>query len=154
MTCKLLHIAMLWKLRWRRACSIRTGVTEWIMEDNMLKSVVAVSVAMLLLGSSAMAQGTAARACAADIQGLCGGIEPGRGRIAACVKEHFKDLSEPCKTPLAPIAASVKACAADVKQNCANAHRRIAIVACMKSTLANLSDTCKSALAQVVARRR
>jgi hypothetical protein len=119
----------------------------------MLKGVLAISAALLLLGSNAMAQGVA-RACAADIRALCGGVEPGQGRIAACVKEHFKDLSDACRNPLATAAAGAKACAADVKQHCASARRRPAIVACMKSTIANLSDTCRSAIAQVAARRK
>jgi hypothetical protein len=119
----------------------------------MLKSVLAISAALLLSGSGAMAQGGAARACGADIKTLCGGVEPGQGRIAACVKERFKDLSEPCRDLLSTTAAGARACAADVKQNCANARRRSAIVACMKSTLANLSDTCRSALARVAAGR-
>jgi hypothetical protein len=101
-----------------------------------------------------MAQGGAARACVADIGALCGGVEPGQGRIAACVKERFKDLSEPCRNLLTTTAAGARACGADVKQNCANARRRTAIVAWMKSTLADLSDTCRSALARVAASRR
>ena len=119
----------------------------------MLKSVLAISAALLLLGSSAMAQG-AAKACAADIKTLCAGVEPGQGRIAACVKEHFKDLSEPCQKLMATTAAGVKACGADVKQHCTNARRRAAIVSCVKATLADLSDACRSAISQVAARKK
>ncbi len=116
----------------------------------MLKTVMAIGTALLLFGSSAMAQG-AARACAADIKALCAGVEPGQGRIASCVKERFKDLSAPCQNLLAKSAAAAKACAADIKKDCADKRRRSAIVACLKSTLANLSDGCKSAIAQSAA---
>jgi hypothetical protein len=47
----------------------------------MLKNVLAISVALLLFGSNAVAQG-AARACVADIKKGCAGVEPGEGRIA------------------------------------------------------------------------
>jgi hypothetical protein len=119
----------------------------------MLKNVLAISVALLLFGSNAVAQG-AARACVADIKKVCAGVEPGEGRIAGCVKEHVADLSAPCQNLLTATAAAAKACTNDVKQRCADARRRAAKLVCIKSTLANLSDDCKSAISQVAAGRR
>jgi hypothetical protein len=127
----------------------------------MLRSAMAISAALLLLGSGAMAQGAAApaqgaaapRACAADIKTLCEGVKPGQGRIASCIKENFSKLSQPCQDQLATAAAGAKACAADVKQHCANARRRIEVIRCLRPALANVGDTCRSALAQVAARR-
>jgi Skp family chaperone for outer membrane proteins len=119
----------------------------------MLKNVLAVSAALLLFGSSALAQG-AAKACVSDIKKLCADVRPGEGRIAACVKDHIKDLSEPCQNLLAKTAAAAKACTADVKQHCADAGRPAAKVVCLKSALVNLSDECKSAVSQIAAGRR
>ena len=119
----------------------------------MLNSLLAVSAALLLFASSAVAQ-TPARACVADIKKLCDGVSPGEGRIAGCVKEHLKDLSEPCQNLLAATAAAAKACTADVKQHCADARRRPAKVVCLKSALANLGDDCKSAISQIAAGRK
>src|SRR5579871_5274434 len=36
-------------------------------------------------------------ACAGDAQKLCAGVQPGGGRIAACLKEHKDSLSDRCK---------------------------------------------------------
>lgn len=35
--------------------------------------------------------------CAADVAKFCKDVKPGEGRIAACLKEHEKDLSQACK---------------------------------------------------------
>ena len=120
----------------------------------MLKNFCAISVVLLLMGSSAMAQKGAARACAADIKSLCGQVNPGEGRIAACVKERFKDVSKPCQNLLAKGAAVAKACKPDVKQYCANARRRSAIVACLQAALADLGDPCRSAIAQIASGKK
>lgn len=120
----------------------------------MLKIVLAISALVLLLGSSAVAQEGPTKACAADIKKFCGDVQPGEGRVAACVKEHFNELTKPCQDRLATTAAGAKVCAADIKQHCANARRRSAIVSCIRSTLADLSDPCRSAIAQVAAGRK
>src|ERR1035437_9507175 len=36
-------------------------------------------------------------ACADDAQKLCAGVQPGGGRIVACLKEHKDSLSDRCK---------------------------------------------------------
>ena len=36
-------------------------------------------------------------ACAEDARKLCGGVQPGGGRIVACLKEHKDSLSDRCK---------------------------------------------------------
>ena len=35
--------------------------------------------------------------CDADIQTLCAGVQPGGGRILACLKEHKDKVSDACK---------------------------------------------------------
>ena len=55
---------------------------------------IAIVVAVLALASAATAQDRPARgACAADIKTHCAGVERGQGRIAACVKEHLKEIA-------------------------------------------------------------
>lgn len=41
-----------------------------------------------------------AEACREDVQKLCPGIQPGEGRIAACLREKRKEVSEGCKSAL------------------------------------------------------
>ena len=119
----------------------------------MLKIGLCLAAALMLFGSSAEAQ-RAAKACLSDIKTLCADVKPGQGRIAGCVKDHMKDLSEPCQTLLATTAAAAKTCTADVKQHCGDAQRRTEKISCLKSALVNLSDECKAAISQIAAGRR
>jgi hypothetical protein len=36
-------------------------------------------------------------ACATDIQNFCPGVQPGGGRILACLKQHKDQVSDGCK---------------------------------------------------------
>lgn len=40
------------------------------------------------------------RSCKADFQSLCGGQEPGGGRLAQCLRDNAAKLSEPCRTTI------------------------------------------------------
>jgi hypothetical protein len=100
-----------------------------------------------LLVSSAMAQ---SRVCAADIKKACANIEPGNGRIAACVKEHLNDFSDVCKARLVGAAAAAKTCRADVSEQCGSVSRPVRKIACVRNALTNLSDDCKATIAAVV----
>ena len=40
-------------------------------------------------------------ACKADVEKWCSGIEPGGGRIVACLRQNDAQLSAPCKEALA-----------------------------------------------------
>jgi hypothetical protein len=71
----------------------------------MLKHVLTIEAILLVSVSGAMAQMPpgameAARACKPDIAHFCGNVPPGQGRIKACMKEHVRELSEPCKEAL------------------------------------------------------
>jgi hypothetical protein len=75
--------------------------------------------------------------------------------VGACVKEHLGDLSERCRQSLGRAAAVVRACAPDVKKECADVRRgRFRIAACLQNAIANLSDTCKAASVRAVIGRR
>jgi hypothetical protein len=41
------------------------------------------------------------QACEGDAQKYCSGISPTRGRLVRCLREHQKELSQPCKDQLA-----------------------------------------------------
>jgi len=40
-------------------------------------------------------------ACQTDVQKLCAGVQPGGGRIVACLKEHKDEVSDSCKQAIA-----------------------------------------------------
>jgi hypothetical protein len=54
----------------------------------MLKHALAIGAVVLLSVTSSMAQQTVAKQCAGDIKALCAGVEPGEGRIRACIKSR------------------------------------------------------------------
>jgi hypothetical protein len=39
-------------------------------------------------------------ACNSDIQALCASVQPGGGRILACLKEHKDKVSDSCKVAI------------------------------------------------------
>jgi hypothetical protein len=122
----------------------------------MMKSIMAIATVVLLSAPVAMAQQRSAGVCVADIKAKCAGVEPGEGRIIACVKTHAAEFSEPCKARLARVAEITKACAADIKENCADKEKsRGKIRACIQKIIGNIkSDQCKEALAQAVAGKK
>jgi hypothetical protein len=121
-------------------------------EKKMLKNLLAVSAIMLLSATNGIAQSAATKACASDVKSLCAGIQPGDGRIKACIKSHFSDVSAPCQTVLVKAAAISKACSADVRKVCADVKPGGGrIEACMKSHLSEVSDPCKDAVTQAAA---
>jgi len=46
---------------------------------------------------SRQAMADAQKACASDVKTLCPDVQPGGGRILACLKEHKESVSDPCK---------------------------------------------------------
>ena len=125
----------------------------------MFRNILAMGAATMLCWSSATAQESQAaaqhrvvtRLCTSDIRARCA-FEGDRERMRTCAKEHLKDLSSACQASLGRLAALDKACAADIRQHCADVKAgRGRVEACLKSRLADLSDACKDALAQAAA---
>lgn len=115
-----------------------------------MKRVVVLGLApvLLLTPATAMAQlGEARQACAADIKQMCAEVKPGEGRLKACVKEHFGQLSAPCQTALLSNVTITKSCKADAEQKCPGIQPGGGrIQACMKDHFSELTDRCKDAL--------
>lgn len=43
------------------------------------------------------------QACEADVKSVCGTVEPGRGRLMACMRENRDKVSDACKTAMAGV---------------------------------------------------
>ena len=109
---------------------------------------------LLLSGSAAVAQ-QAGRPCAGDIKTLCAGIQPGEGRIKACIKSHLADLSPNCADQVLTVAVTGKMCKTDVTNLCAGiVPGSGGIRACIKSHMAEVSDSCRDAMSQAAAGRK
>jgi hypothetical protein len=107
--------------------------------------------ALLLSGSAAVAQ-QAGKPCAGDIKTLCAGIQPGEGRLKACIKSHLAELSETCNDRVLTVAVTGKACKADVAKLCAGVVPGTGgLRTCIKSHIAELSDPCKDAMSRAAA---
>jgi hypothetical protein len=103
---------------------------------------------LFVVASSAIAQQAAVRqACGAELQQHCAGVQPGDGRIRACVMNHFAELSEPCKQALLSAVTVVKACKPDVQRTCPGVQPGGGrIQACMKDHFAEYSEACRQAI--------
>jgi Cysteine rich repeat len=103
---------------------------------------------LLLAAADAMAQeAPVRRACAADLQQHCAGVEPGEGRLRDCVQQNFAAFSEPCKQMLLSNIVVVRACREDVQKTCPGIQPGGGrIQACMKDHFAEYSESCKRAI--------
>ena len=111
-------------------------------------------VALTLSGSTSLAQ-ESAKPCATDIKKLCGGVQPGEGRIKACMKSHLAELSESCEERLLTVAVTGKVCKADIAKLCVGIVPGTGgIRACIKSHMAEVSDPCRDAMSRVAAGRK
>jgi len=106
------------------------------------------SLLLLLAPTGAIAQvGAARQACAADLKQLCGEVKPGDGRLKACVKDHFSQLSAACRTALTANVTITKSCKADAEQKCHGIQPGGGrFQACMKDHFTELTADCKEAL--------
>jgi hypothetical protein len=69
--------------------------------------------ALALMASTGLAlaqdKPTLRQACAADVQKLCSGVEPGGGRILRCMRQHQSELSPDCQSAMADAMAQYRA---------------------------------------------
>jgi hypothetical protein len=109
--------------------------------------------ALLLSGSGAVAQ--LAGPCGSDIKKLCAGIQPGKGRIKACIRSHLTDLSPTCEDRVLTVAVTGKVCKTDITHLCAGIVPGTGgIRACIKSHMAEVSDPCRDAMSQAAAGKK
>jgi hypothetical protein len=109
---------------------------------------------LFLSGSDAVAQ-QAGEPCAGDIKKLCAGIQPGEGRIKACIRSHLTDLSPTCEARVLSVAVTGKVCKTDVTNLCAGIVPGTGgIRACIKSHMAEVSDPCRDAMSKAAAGRK
>ena len=60
-----------------------------------------ITIGIVLPNFAQAEPGPARGACMNDIKTLCGGVQPGGGRIRNCIKEHRAQLSQGCKMAIA-----------------------------------------------------
>ena len=91
--------------------------------------------------------------CMDDAKKLCPGVEPGQGRIAACLKEHKDQLSQGCKANIARFREGAGACEADVQKLCPDAKAGPERHRCMQQHKDEVSPACRDFFAEGMKRR-
>lgn len=107
-----------------------------------------------LSATAAMAQ-QSGNPCASDVKKLCAGIQPGEGRLKACMKTHLTGLTQSCEDRVLTTAVTSKTCKGDIASLCAGIVPGTGgIRACVKSRMAEVSDPCKDEMARAAAGRK
>jgi hypothetical protein len=96
----------------------------------------------------------AENACRVDAQNLCKNVQPGGGRMVACLKAHETDLSLPCKQQLAAGEAKTerikRACQPDADKFCKGVQPGAGrIVACLESHESELAPVCQKVVHKI-----
>ncbi|MBI3552542.1 MAG: hypothetical protein HY077_08480 [Elusimicrobia bacterium] len=95
--------------------------------------------------------------CQADSERLCGGVKPGGGRLAACLKEHLDEVSPECRDSWEQKKKNIKqgmeegaqACKDDKVKFCGDAEAGGGgIMKCMMEHKDELSDKCRAFMAK------
>ena len=117
---------------------------------SIRRVLVATAFAVLAAGvaSGAAAQGKKGDGpCAEDAKKFCGGVQPGGGRIAKCMKSHEAELSPACQAEMKRVEERIEQvrqeCKADAEKFCKGIRPgQGRILACLKSHQSELAPAC------------
>ena len=111
-----------------------------------LRLVMVVVVMFCLVSSISYAEDMKG-ACKADIEKFCKDVQPGKGQIAQCMKQHAAEFSPACKERIAEGKEKVKECEKECKPDAEIFCKDIKpgqgrIMRCLKQHQAELSAGC------------
>ncbi len=92
-------------------------------------------------------------ACKEDVDKLCKDVQPGEGKILACLKSHQSEVSPKCAGYLKQVQEQIKhvsaACEPDLEKFCWETPiGKGGLASCLKKHSAELSADCKAAVAK------
>ena len=100
---------------------------------------------ILLAAPVVLAEPVPGKACKADLAAACPGVEPGQGRILACLQGKTDQLSQACKDDVSKkFNALYKACRPDAQKLCPDTEMGGGkLLQCLGDNEAKLSSSCK-----------
>ena len=100
---------------------------------------------ILLAAPVVLAEPVPGKACKADLEKACPGIEPGQGRILACLQGNTDQLSQACKDDVSKkFNALYKACRPDAEKLCPGTEMGGGkLLQCLGDNEKSLSSSCK-----------
>ena len=114
-----------------------------------------IAVALVFGGTTAAAPAAGMRQgpCSDDVEKFCKDVQPGKGRMAQCLKQHEQDLSPSCKQHVADVRKRGQefraACEDDVLRLCGDVQRGGGRIAnCLKQREQDLSQDCRAQMEQ------
>jgi cysteine rich repeat protein len=121
---------------------------------SVTKCLVACAVAAFF--TTAAAEQGAQGACKQDVEKLCKDVQPGEGRVLACLEEHQSEVSHKCAGNLKQVKQALKqvsaACEPDIEKFCWNTPiGKGGIAKCLKQHSSELTPDCKDAVAKAKA---
>ena len=128
------------------ACPFRPGAWRAMSSHHRSTWSALLGASFLLAAPVALADGLQpGKACKADLEKVCPGVEPGHGRILACLEGKTDQLSQACKDDVSKkLVTFYKACKADAEKLCASVERGEGrVMQCLKDNEASLSSSCK-----------
>ena len=97
------------------------------------------ALGLLMGASSAFAADAPGGACRDDAKKFCASVQPGGGRVMACLKDKQSELSPACQAAL-PV---MERCAQEVKSACGAAGKR-GMRECLRAQSDKISPECRS----------
>jgi hypothetical protein len=108
---------------------------------------------LLIMSAAQAEEKERPEACRADVQKLCKGVQPGGGRIAACLKQHEAELAPGCRERMARARKEgkefVEACKADTETLCKGVQPgQGRILRCLAEHNDKLSGGCRAKISE------
>jgi hypothetical protein len=119
------------------------------MPRPLLTLIVICGLSLSLPVTAAKTDDAAGKACGADYQKFCAGVQPGEGRIGRCLQQHASELSTSCRQFLTNatqtlIREFIAACQNDVTQHCSGVQPGEGrVLHCLRDHNDSLSQNCQ-----------
>jgi hypothetical protein len=92
--------------------------------------------------------------CSNDLKTYCARVQPGEGRVADCLAQHFREIRPSCRGAITAafnkFDKMAEACKGDAEKLCKGVpHREGRVLSCLKSRQADLGPSCAAAFKSV-----